>query len=106
MCLWSVLIYFRISETANEVVTPLLGTTRWSIQEGRLPKVYHPESRDYVPLFTKEGAHTIKEIVLAGSRYVVENHKPKIQKAEVIGTIATGLMLGGRIAKKYKSKSY
>jgi len=92
--------------TANEVVTPLLGTSRWATYEGRVPKVYHRESGEYVSPFSKEGIHTTKEVALAGSRHVVEHHKSAIRKtAAVAGALAAGVVVGKHITSQRKPKS-
>lgn len=65
-------------KTANEVVTQLLGTTRWAIQYGKIPKnIYHPKSGEYVSLFSLRGMHTVISIVTTLFRHIVTRRKSK-----------------------------
>ena len=91
-------------KTANKAVTPLLGTSRWATHEGRVPKIYHRETGEYVSPFSKKGAHTTKEVVLAGSRHVAEQHRSTIRKTAIVaGALATGVVVAHHVAKKRKS---
>lgn len=62
---------------ANEVATPFFGTTRYAKREGRVPKLYHPESGEYVSPFTRRGVHTAGRLAVATARYVSNQRKNK-----------------------------
>ena len=95
-----------IQKIANEVITPLLGTSRWSTYENRSIKLYHRESGEYVSLLSKKGAHTTKEIVFAGTHHVAERHRTAICKcAAGVGILAVGIAMGRRDTKLRRSKS-
>ena len=92
-------------KTANEVVTPLLGTSRWATNDGRIPRVYNRESGEYVSPFTAAGVHTTKEVVLAGGRHVAKHHRSAIRRTAVVaGALAAGVV-GKHVASELKSKS-
>lgn len=60
---------------ANEVATPFFGTTRYAKREGRIPKVYHPESREYVSPFTRKGVRTAGRLAVALARHAKQTRK-------------------------------
>jgi ubiquinone/menaquinone biosynthesis C-methylase UbiE len=59
---------------ANEVATPFFGTTRYAKREGRVPKVFHPESGEYVSPFSPKGVRTAGRLAVAVTHYVRQQH--------------------------------
>lgn len=67
---------------ANEVATPYFGTTRYAKSEGKIPKILHPKSGEYVSPFTAKGVKTIGGLSVAMARHAYEQHKAK--KANIV----------------------
>lgn len=90
--------------TANEVVTPLLGTSRWAVRDddGK-PKIFSRQNEEYVSPFSRTGLRTVGEIVLNGSRHVAEQHKPKLRKTAIIaGALAASVTARRYVINKQK----
>lgn len=60
---------------ANEVATPFFGTSLYARREGRIPKVFHPESGEYVSPFTRKGVRTAGRLAVAMARHAVQQRK-------------------------------
>lgn len=65
----------RLQKLANEVATPFLGTTRYIKSEGRIPKIYHPDSGEYVTPFSRKGVTTVGGLATAATKYAITNRK-------------------------------
>jgi len=61
---------------ANEVATPFFGTTRYA-KRGKNPKVYHPQSGEYVSAFGRKGVRTIGRLAIVLAKHAVQSHKKK-----------------------------
>lgn len=62
---------------ANEVATPFFGTTRYAKREGRIPKIYHPESGEYVSPLSKAGVKTSGRLAVAMVHHARQQHSNK-----------------------------
>lgn len=62
---------------ANEVATPFFGTTRYARRDGRIPKLYHPESGEYVSPFTRKGVRTAGRLAVAMVHHANSQRKAK-----------------------------
>lgn len=62
---------------ANEVATPFFGTTRYAKRDGRVPKVYNPDSGEYVSPFSRKGVRTAGRLVLAMATHANDQRKAK-----------------------------
>lgn len=66
-----------VQKLGNEVATPFFGTTRYIKQEGRVPKIYHSQSGEYVSPFTRKGVRTMGRLVVAMARHASNQRKTK-----------------------------
>ncbi len=71
-----------IQKMANEVATPFFGTTRYSKRDGKIPKLYHRESGEYVSPFTRKGAKTSYKLAVAMARYANGARKSKKSRSK------------------------
>ncbi|MFO0970928.1 MAG: class I SAM-dependent methyltransferase [Candidatus Saccharimonadales bacterium] len=96
-----------IQKTANEVVTPTLGTSRWSIHDEFIPKVRDPKTRDYVSPFSKRGLAVARDLTVAGARYVSAEYPEKVSAAKRLvlgaGIIATTTVAGSHARKQRRN---
>jgi ubiquinone/menaquinone biosynthesis C-methylase UbiE len=94
-------------KTANEVVTPLLVTSRWAIQDGRIPKVYDPRTKRYVSPFSKRGMSITREVAVAGVRYVNAEYPEEVSTARKVvvgaGILATAAVVTHHVRKQRKA---
>lgn len=65
-----------LQKTANEVATPFFGTSRYLKHDGRMPQLYHPESREYVTLLSPKSAQTIGRLTVALASHAVKQLRP------------------------------
>jgi len=77
----------HIQRIANEVATPFFGTTRYAKRDGRVPKLYHPDSGEFVSPFTRKGASTVGHLAVAMVRYSSSQRKAKKQLLKHISKI-------------------
>ncbi|HUD07405.1 MAG TPA: class I SAM-dependent methyltransferase [Candidatus Saccharimonadales bacterium] len=63
-------------KAANEVITPLLGTSRWS-ERAHIPRIYHPETGQYVSALSPKGIRTSGKIAVALTTHIVNQRKAK-----------------------------
>lgn len=88
---------------ANEVVTPYLGTSRYTKNVGRVPYIYHRESRQYVSPFSRKGLRITGGLVVAASRHE-QVAAPVIRKVAVaVGGLALATGAAHHVAKKRKN---
>lgn len=72
----------RRQKLANEVATPFFRTTRYAKADGKIPKIRHPKSGEYVSPFSAKGAKTVGGLTLAVARHAHKEHKAK--KASIL----------------------
>lgn len=92
-------------KTANEVVTPTLGTSRWSTHEGPIPMVYDPKTGRYVSPFSSRGVGVASELVVAAARYMNAEYPEGVAKAKkvaIVGAAAVGTGVAMHKARKHK----
>ncbi|MGV9002023.1 MAG: class I SAM-dependent methyltransferase [Candidatus Saccharimonadaceae bacterium] len=64
-----------IQKLANEVATQFFGTSRYVRREGGAPKVFHPESGEYVSILTRKGVRTLGRLAIATVRHAAAQRK-------------------------------
>jgi hypothetical protein len=60
---------------ANNAATPFFGTTRYTKRSGRVPKIYHPQSGEYVTPFSRKGVRTFGSLAVAVARHASNQSK-------------------------------
>jgi ubiquinone/menaquinone biosynthesis C-methylase UbiE len=62
---------------ANEVATPFFGTSRYAKREGRIPKVYEPESGNYITPFSRKGVRLAGRLAVATTQHAHQARKER-----------------------------
>ncbi len=66
----------KAQKLANEVLTPFFGTSRYAIKsKGKVPRVLHPQSGEYVSLASRKGAKTVGSATLRLAKAAAKQRK-------------------------------
>lgn len=91
-------------KTANEVVTPTLGTSRWSTYERPIPRVYDPKTRGYVSPFSGRGVGVASELFVAAARYMNAEYPEGVTKAKKVATVGAAAVGTGVVLSKARKR--
>src|SRR3989344_278542 len=65
---------------ASEVATPYFGTTRYAKRKGRIPRLLHQESGEYVSPFSRKGIRVVGRLAVAVASHVNKQRKLEINQ--------------------------
>jgi len=83
-----------VQKLANEVATPFFGTTRYTRRDGKRLSLYHPESGEYVPPFSRRGMTTTGRLMKAAASYTTENNEDKVRTMRNVAIGAVAIAAG------------